>query len=92
MVAHGDAVEIRRIAGGRIPDGGAVLVSYPAAAQAATAFSTWEDNFTFRLELWQGRLSLYGRYYVVENQGGQGLVLQDVRDTTVGLDSLNTEH
>ncbi len=83
---EGPRVELRRVPGGRIPDGGTVFVDYQAVGQPADAFTTFTDQCHVRLELWKGLLALYGRVNFVENSGGRSLVLEEVTATTGGAE------
>ncbi|MEW6719743.1 MAG: hypothetical protein AB1346_04760 [Thermodesulfobacteriota bacterium] len=84
----GAQTEIRRVSGGRIPNGGAVLVDYTAAAPPSDAFSTLFRSGRVRLDLYDRLLSLYGRISVLSISGGESLVLQDISDRVVGAETL----
>jgi hypothetical protein len=84
----GEQTEIRRVSGGRIPNGGGVLVDYTAAAPPSDAFSTLFQSARIRLELFDRLVALYGRINVVTNFGGESLVLQDITDKIAGFESL----
>ena len=86
VLPEGQRVEIRRVPGGRIPDGGTVFVDYLAVAQPADAFIAINDQCNVRLELFKGLLAFYGRINVVENVGGRSLVLEDLTATTAGAE------
>jgi hypothetical protein len=88
LLPLGALTEIRRVTGGRIPNGGSVLVDYTAAAPPSDAFSTLSQSGRVRLELFDRLVALYGRVNFVTNYGGESLVLQDVTDKIVGFESL----
>jgi hypothetical protein len=88
LLPLGTQTEIRRVSGGRIPNGGTVLVDYTAAAPPSDAFSTLSQSGRVRLELFDRLVALYGRVNVVTNYGGESLVLKDITDTIVGMESL----
>ena len=88
LIDRGGVVEIRRVTGGRIPDGGTVLVSYPSVAKQAGSFSTTQNNANFRLDLWQSLLGLYGGYNeALTRDNGAGVMEEDLTSWLLGIDS-----
>lgn len=86
VVSRGDLVEIRRIVGGRIPDGESVLVDYNASAESSDQFSTALNNVAFRLDILDNILGVYGKHYGVSHSGGTTLLLEEINSNTVGVD------
>lgn len=88
ILALGAQTEIRRVPGGLIPDGGAVLVDYTAAAPPSDAFTTLFQSGRIRLDLFDRFVALYCRITDQSNHGGESLVLQEISDRIVGVESL----
>lgn len=84
IVGRGQQTEIRRVPGGRIKNGDEVLVSYGATLDPNDKFTTLSNSASFRLALFDDILSLYAQLRVVDNWGGESLVLQDINDKIVG--------
>lgn len=70
LIAHQTAVELRRVSGGHIPDGGVVSVNYPTTVQQSDVTATRQDDVSARLNLWQNRLGLSGAYGRLRDIGG----------------------
>jgi hypothetical protein len=83
----GVLTEIQRLTGGQIADGALVLVDYSAALQDSTSFDTLANSAMFRVDLWKGLLGLYGHWSWQDYQGGEVLLLRQLDDKTVGVDS-----
>jgi hypothetical protein len=86
VLTLGAQTEIRRVPGGRIPNGGSVLVDYTAAAPPSDAFTTLFQSGRVRLDLFDRFLALYGRITDMSNYGGESLVLQEITDKIVGVE------
>jgi hypothetical protein len=86
IIPLGAQTEIRRIPGGRIPNGGTVLVDYTAAAPPSDAFTTLYQSGRVRLDLWDRFLAIYGRISDMSNYGGETLVLQEITDMVAGVE------
>jgi hypothetical protein len=84
---QGASTSIRRVPGGRIPNGSLVLVDYTAQSQPSASFDAVESKFGLRLNLLDRALAVYFRYHDISNFGGEDLVLQDLHDLTVGVES-----
>ena len=87
ITARGLMTEIQRLAGGKIPNGGKVLVSYSAVIDSSASFSTFDNGFNFRLDLWNGLLGVYGRWVKLDYSGGDQLHLRSQDDKVLGMDS-----
>ena len=83
---QGARTQISRVVGGRIPNGGAVLVNYSVTPPPTGDFTTLSTGTQVRLELLEHQLAFYARLSIVENYGGQGLVLQNVTAIVTGVD------
>lgn len=86
VVPQGVLTEIRRVPGGRIPNGGSVLVTYTAAAPPSDAYTTLSRAAQVRLELFDRVVALYGRLNRISNYGGDSLILQELTDMVVGAE------
>ena len=87
VIAQGVLTEIRRIVGGRIPNGGRVLISYTSSVNANAAFSTFDNELNARLDLAKGLLGLYARWTSQTYSGGEQLLLRTLDDKVVGADT-----
>ena len=85
-VAHAPLLEIRRVPGGNIPNGGVVLVNYTAAAPPSDQYSTVMQFYQVRFDLFNGLLGLYARLNQVDNQGSKSVVLRDLSDRVAGAE------
>jgi hypothetical protein len=85
LIPHAALMEIRRVPGGRIPEGGQVLVNYLASVPPSDDYSTVAQSYQARLDLWQGVVALYGRLTKVDNYGGESVVLRNLADRVLGL-------
>jgi hypothetical protein len=87
VIEHGELTEIRRASGSsQIPNGGGVLVDYRVQVQPSDKFTTLANQIYFRLNLFKEMLGLYGRLNLVNNRGGETLVLQNISDKVLGAD------
>lgn len=85
VYALGQLTEIRRLAGGAIPNGGSVLVDYSAVLQPSDEFDTLDQQANFRLG---GQLlDVYGHLRELKNFGGETLVLDDISDRVIGIET-----
>ncbi|MBI3885735.1 MAG: hypothetical protein HY302_08425 [Opitutae bacterium] len=86
LVVQGALTEIRRVPGGRIADGGQVLVDYTAAVPPSDRFATVMQFYQVRLDLFDGLVGLYGRLNLTDNRGGKSVVLQNLAGQVVGAE------
>ncbi|NOY82036.1 MAG: hypothetical protein GXP31_13650 [Kiritimatiellaeota bacterium] len=88
LVSRGTFTELRRIPGGTIPNGGAVLVDYTAAAQASAAYDTMITGANLRIDFWERRLGLYGRVNLTDTFGDTHLLVDsETTETVIGVDT-----
>ena len=89
VINRGGTVEIRRLPGSHIPEGGGISVSYSIVSNPAGTSDTRTDSVSSRLSLWQGLLSFYGSYGSthVDQEGGE-ILLTDTEDRLFGIDSV----
>ena len=87
VTPRGGLIQIERLAGGRIPNGGAVLVDYSVALQPSAAYYAWDNTLSFRLDLWKGLLGVYGRWSVLNYSDAGQLLLRWLDDKVIGVDS-----
>ena len=87
LFPRGNLTEIRRVAGGRIPNGATVLVDYVAAGQPSDSFVTLLNSVTWRISLWDRLLAVYGRLTFDDKLGGELLVLNRYADYLFGVES-----
>jgi hypothetical protein len=83
---RGALTEIRRIPGGRIPDGGRVFVDYSAARADPGWFTRSGRSAHARLELFRRALVFHSRRRTIDHDGGGPLVLEDLTDTVHGAE------
>lgn len=86
LIPQGRRLEIRRIPGGLIPNGGAVLVDYSYQVGTPISFTTLDRRANLRLDLF-GFLSLYGGVRDRDQKLRSGIDqgrLESLRDTLVG--------
>lgn len=86
LVPQGTLMEIRRLPGGLIPDGGTVLVTYMANTPPSGSFTTYGRALQVRLTLFDELLAFYGRLNRTDNTGAKFLVLQNVYDRVAGAE------
>jgi len=86
LIPNGALVEIRRVPGSTIPNGGSILADYTVAVRPSDSFTTIGNQVSFRLDLFDNLVGLYARWNVVNNHGGETLVLQNINDRIVGTD------
>ncbi len=86
LVPHGAVMEVRRVPGGNISDGGNVLVDYTATAPPTDSYSTATQYYSVRLDLFDRRLAIYGRINQIDNVGGESLVLRNLADRAIGVE------
>lgn len=87
LVEHGQLMEIRRAPGAtQIPNGGAILVDYQVLLPPSDDFSTLSEAVSVRLDLFDNLLGFYARLNLVQNYGGENLVLQNIFDKVVGVE------
>ncbi len=83
----GATTRIRRSFGSTIPATATVHVRYYAALQGSATYDTLANNASFRLDLWNGLLGLYGHWTYQTYNGGENLLLRTLDDKTIGMDS-----
>lgn len=86
VLTHGERTEVRRVAGGLIPNGARVRVDYTATAQPSDSFHTIAHQMQARLDFFNGLVGIYGYLNLQENEGGESIILEDVNDKVIGLD------
>ncbi|MCE9615278.1 MAG: hypothetical protein K8T26_13485 [Lentisphaerae bacterium] len=91
VLQRGTRTEIRRIPGGNIPEGSAVLVSYDAAPGVPGSYQSWTETLGVRLELWRNLWGLYGRLSYGFNNAPDNLAVQELKLYTAGSD-VNLSH
>jgi hypothetical protein len=70
-----------------IHSGDNVLVTYTVQPNPSGSYTTLSDQAQIRLDLWNGRLGLYGRYLFTENHTSTaGFVLEDIEELQAGVD------
>ena len=87
VIPHGEMTEIRRITGGRIPDGSIVLVDYTTVLDPSASYTSYNNSVSFRLDCWQGLFAVYGRWTTLDYSGGERLNLRWMDDKIIGADS-----
>jgi hypothetical protein len=87
ILPRGRQTQIERIVGGRIPNGSVVLVDYIASGQSSDTFTSVEDSYGFRLDLFERLLGLYARRHTVTHAGVESSVVEDYDTVVVGVDS-----
>lgn len=87
ILPRGRFTQIRRLPGGFIPDGGAVLVDYRAGAQDSDDYTSTEQRYGARLSLVRGLLDLYVRLYQLDYQDNELLFLQEFDDLVIGAET-----
>jgi len=83
----GNVTQIDRIITGNIPQGGTVLVSYSIINPGTGSFTTQEGYYRFRYSVFDSLLSFYGHLRVIENNGGDQFILEDLKETVLGLET-----
>ena len=78
-------MEIQRISGGDISNGGTVLVSYSAADESEHTTSVTDRSFTSTVKLLENHVSLYGRVHDVDGTSTRQLALADALEQTAGI-------
>ena len=90
VIPHGNLVEIKRLNligdPNVIPDGGTVLVDYQIQAQPTAKYAILSHQFQLRLDFFRRLLGSYGRANLVDHFGAAGIVVQNVRSLTGGVD------
>lgn len=87
IIEQGSLTEIKRVPGTtRILDGGAVAVDYRVVASPTTSFSTFANQAQIRLDLFNRLLGVYGRVNLVDHDGGETVILQEIADKVAGVD------
>ena len=86
LVQRGDFVEIQRVAGGRIPEDGAVQVDYTAANEADERVSTTETFNALRLELFERMLVLETHLRRVDTMNEVSIAFQDLTEKEVSAE------
>jgi hypothetical protein len=87
LIDRGLMTEIRRIPGGKIPNGGGILVSYTAVLQPSARYNAYTTGAQFRLDIWSGLIGLYGRWNFLDYSGAEQLQLRTLNDKVLGIDS-----
>lgn len=82
----GSRLEIRRIPGGRITQGGTVLVDYDATPGGRGGYETVGERCGIRLDLWEDLWGIYGRYQITRNNAPAELSALDQTRYTYGTD------
>jgi hypothetical protein len=85
VIANGQLTTIQRITGSRMPD--AVLVSYNFSASPSGAYDTLNNACGLRLDFFDHHWSVYTRFNVNRNYGGENLLLQDLNDWVSGTEA-----
>lgn len=89
LISAGSRTQIQRIAAGVISDGQVVLVDYQANSSPLLKFNTLRENYRFRIDFLD---DLIGIFYRLDKEthpsvsGGDSVILQTLKDTSVGLD------
>jgi hypothetical protein len=87
LISHGELTEIRRRFTSRdLPPGATVLVDYTAASDASGGFTTFADQFSVRLELFENLIAVYNRLSWIEHSRTDKFVLEDVFQTETGVE------
>jgi len=86
VVPQGTLLEIRRMPGGLIPEGGAVLVTYTADSPPSGSFTAYGRALQVRITLFDELLAVYGRLNQIDHTGAKFLVLQNVSDRVAGAE------
>ena len=63
LIRRADYIEIQRLPGGQIPDGGTVYVDYIATQLRSYKFDTWNNNFSANLAFFNNLIEFYFRYF-----------------------------
>lgn len=84
---RGAFTELRRVPGGRIADKQTVLVNYTAEPQPSGSFTSTSNSFTWRIDLRDRLLSIYGRFSKSERSGDAAVIFNDYRGHLVGVES-----
>lgn len=82
----GSRLEIRRIPGGRIPQGGSVLVDYEASPGGSGGYETIGDRCGIRLDFWANLWGIYGRYYTARDNASAYMSTLEQTRYTYGTD------
>ncbi len=84
---QGVFTEIRRVPGGRIANGQAVLADYVAEPQPSGQFISTIHSFTWRFDLWERKLSLYGRFARDSKSGDSEVIVNEYQAFMIGVES-----
>ena len=89
VLPHGKFTEIQRVTSlsSAITNGATVLVTYSATQQPSAAYDSINNSMNFRIDLWDGRAGIYGRWTKIDYSGGEDLVLDPIDTKLVGLDA-----
>jgi len=87
VIPQGPLTELRRIPGGRIPNGGLVLVDYSAALDPSSDYTSYANGLNFRFSVLNGLFSVYGHWTKQDYSGGELLNLRWFDDKLIGADS-----
>ena len=87
VTPRGSLTEIQRTATSSIPDPGSVLVTYRIINTGSGSFTTQQNFYRFRYSLADQLLSFYGRLRMIENNGGDQFVLEDLVESVLGIES-----
>lgn len=89
LLPHGTFTEIQRVAslGSAITNGSTVLVTYTATQQPSAAYDSINNSANFRIDLWDGRMGIYGRWTKMDFHGGDDLVLDPMDTKLIGIDA-----
>lgn len=87
LFPRGSRTELRRIPGGRIPEGGAILASYDTTAGGASGrYRDTTESYGVRLDLWDRLWALYGRLNVTRNDAPDSLYVLETTRTFTGTE------
>jgi hypothetical protein len=87
VIQRGSVTEIQRVVTGSIPNGGAILVTYRIINTGSGSFTTRQNFYRFRYSLANQLLSFYGHLRIIENNGADQFVLEDLVESVFGIES-----
>jgi hypothetical protein len=87
VLPRGGQTQIERVIGGRIPNGSLVLVDYTAAGLTSDEFTSVEDAYGARLDLWNRLLGVYARRQQVRHDGVESSVVEEIDTVVAGVDT-----
>lgn len=84
---NGSLTMIRRTPNSTIPVNSTVLVDYRAKSPGTGDYNSVTSVANARIDLWKGKLSLYGHWNSVQNNASEGLEVQDLQSYAVGMET-----